>query len=200
MTIQHVKCPKCRTGANIPVAMATVRCPKCAHIWNPNEPEDSEEDPDNPSSASGSKRMSGSSAKLVKVVGGVVGALLVLAIVVGAVRYLTQSDSRTGQPLGQASNPAPAARPTPVATPEPYREIKLPESTRQQIYRDYRTAAGSSVEKPIPLPKDWDSRKALDATLNKVLERELTLHASMHNIEVDDVIEILKEGNAKKWK
>lgn len=200
MTIQHVKCPKCRTGANIPIAMATVRCPKCAHIWNPNEPEDSEEDPDNPSAASGSKRISGSSAKLAKMVGGVVAALLVLAIVVGASWYLTQSNSRTGQTLGQASSSAPVAMPSPVATTEPYRVIKLPESTRQKIYRDYRTAANTSVEKPIPLPKNWDSRKALDATLNKVLERELTMHASMHNIEVDDVIEILKEGNAKKWK
>ncbi len=94
----------------------------------------------------------------------------------------------------------PVVQQTQPVNAEPYREIALPESTRQQIYHDYRQAAGSTVEKQVPIPKDSAVRGALGRTLGQTLDREITLHASIHNISEDDVKEIIKEGNAKQWK
>lgn len=205
MSIRRANCPRCSTAVNIPAAMATVRCPSCESIWNPNASEQVQDGPGKETSGGRPKLKSGSRNKGVLVGGAVAGVILIL-VIAGGVFWLinrpTTSPATTPQPAKLVQQARSQATESPTPQPpvsEPYREIDLPESTRQQIYRDYRTAAGSSVDKPIPLPKDWNSRKALDATLNKILDRELTLHASMHNIEVDDVIEIIKEGNAKRW-
>jgi len=199
MSIQHVKCPKCRTGANVPVAMATVRCPGCAHIWNPNEPE-SEGDQGVDAPAKKKSKGSGGNARLVR---NIIGALLLVGIVGGAAWYFTQSESSGSSEtlLTQQARPSARQQPVAIATPaEPYREIKLPELTRKQIYRDYRLASKTTVEKPIPLPKKWDSRAAVDATMSAVLENQITLHANINNVSNEDIAEVIKEGNAKKWK
>ncbi len=134
----------------------------------------------------------------MKIVGALCGAVLGIALIAGGIWYLRQPDSAP-TPASAFAQPKPPAQQSLTVATEPFREIDLPESTRQQIYRDYRTAKGSAVGQPIPMPKEWASRKAVDATLGNIVDRELTLHASIHNIQVDDVVEIIKEGNAKKW-
>ncbi|MCH5374319.1 MAG: hypothetical protein JJ992_10095, partial [Planctomycetes bacterium] len=44
------------------------------------------------------------------------------------------------------------------ATPEPYREIDLPEETRRRIYNDYRRMARTTVEVPLLLPQGTKAR------------------------------------------
>ncbi len=198
MAIQRVNCPRCGTAANVPVGMASVRCSSCGSVWNPSEPTDQKHAADEASSAAVSAPKS--SLNTAKLAGGVFSTLLVLAFVCGAVWYLSPATPDAVPLSDPTPKPVTIAKQAEAPPPESYREISLPESTRQKIYRDYRMSAGTSVEKPIPLPKEWKSRQALDATFNSILERELTLHASVHNISVDDVTEILKEGNAKQWK
>lgn len=43
MTIQRLKCPKCRTAVNVPPTMASVRCPNCGQIWKIGDDSASEE-------------------------------------------------------------------------------------------------------------------------------------------------------------
>lgn len=181
----------------MPVAMATVRCPGCGHIWNPNEEPQGDDDVQ-----VATKRKSKTAGVNAKLVGTILGVLLLLSVVGGAAWYFSQSEPRGNsetllalQPTTSTSPPAATIAP-PV---EPYREISLSEETRKQIYRDYRLASKTTVEKPIPLPKKWDSRAAVDATMNIVLEREIMLHATAHNVSSDDIAEVIKEGNAKKW-
>ena len=208
MSIRCVHCPRCRAAANISAGMATVRCSSCGSIWNPNDsPQTQVSDSSVAQAKKSHSRSQAESPPLTqngaaKIIGGMLVAGLGIGLITGGMWYLRQPDATTTTSRTVSTEQATPVSPVPQgkATPiKPYREIDLPESTRQQIYRDYRTAKGSSVGKPIPMPKDWDSRKAVDATLTNMLDRELTLHASIHNIQVDDIVQIINEGNAKGW-
>jgi hypothetical protein len=85
------------------------------------------------------------------------------------------------------------------AIPEPYREIDLPEETRRRIYDDYRRMARTTVEVPLPLPQGTKVRASLEDTLGKAHDRELLHFAALHDISVDEVQEVIKEGDAKRW-
>ena len=85
------------------------------------------------------------------------------------------------------------------ATPEPYREIRLPEDTRRRIYNDYRQVARTTVETPLILPQGTKARASLEDMLQKTYDRELMRFAALHDISVDDVKEVIKEGDAKVW-
>ncbi len=204
MSIRRVQCPSCHATANIPAGMAKVRCSSCGSIWNPNDtaPAQVSDAAIGLAKKTRSKSKSTNQNSAVKIIAGGLVGVLGIGLISGGVWYLRQPDSTPTTTSAVATQPATPATPLALndVTPmESYREVDLPESTRQQIYRDYRTAKGSSVGKPIPMPKQWDSRQAVDATLSNVLDRELTLHASIHNIQVDDVVQIIKEGNAKEW-
>ena len=80
-----------------------------------------------------------------------------------------------------------------------FREIKLPEATRKRIYEDYRAVARTTIEKPLPLPQGSPARPALEQMLQKALDRELNRFAALHNISLDDVHEVILEGDAKSW-
>ena len=83
--------------------------------------------------------------------------------------------------------------------PQEYRVVNLPEETRRRIYDDYRTVARTSVEAPLALPQSGKLRRTMEGTLEGVFERELARFAALHDITVDDVKEVIKEGDAKGW-
>ncbi len=85
------------------------------------------------------------------------------------------------------------------STPEPYREIRLPEDMRRRIYDDYRKVARTTVETPLILPQGTGARASLENMLQKTYDRELMHFAALHDITVDDVKEVIKEGDAKVW-
>jgi hypothetical protein len=86
------------------------------------------------------------------------------------------------------------------ATPEPeYRVVDLPEPTRREIYDDYREAARTTREKPLPLFQDSAPRSAMERMLQETLDREIRRLAALHDISVNDIKQIIAEGDAKGW-
>ena len=83
--------------------------------------------------------------------------------------------------------------------PEPYRIIDKDEETRKRIYADYRKVARTTVEVPLVLPQGKKARASLEDTLQKTFDRELVAFAALHDITVEDVKEVIKEGDAKVW-
>lgn len=80
-----------------------------------------------------------------------------------------------------------------------YQVIRLQESDRKKLYSAYRGVARTTVEKPLPLPQGSPPRKALEVMLQQTLDRELMRLAALYNISIDDVNEVIKEGNANYW-
>ncbi len=196
MSIRSIQCPGCRTTLNVPVAMANVKCPSCETIWNVDNPgaaklgaaaiaAKQEEAP-------AEKANDGKTQQAAIVAALVGGAMVMFAIVGISIMLLNQ----TPPPQAASTEEEETIKPR---NPVPYRIVKLPEEQRKRIYDDYRTVAETTVEKALILPQGTRARKSLEVMLEKTYDRELVHFAMLHDIEVDDVAEIIKEGDAKVW-
>lgn len=195
MSIRRVTCPGCGAEANVPAALASVKCPACGVVWNPAKaaasPSPAAKNPPDAQAVGEAEGMTHSAAALIA---GLVGGGMALMATLGLVFFL----------LNREPSPAEVAaveveQTIKPATPEPYREINLPEETRRRIYNDYRKVARTTVEKPLILPQGTRARATLEDTLQKTYDRELLHFAALHDITVDDVKEVIKEGDAKQW-
>lgn len=191
MSIRRVTCPGCGTAANVPAALTNARCPSCGTVWNINQPVAPKPQPSEAEEkvAAAKTDTSGALAMAALVGGG-----LLLMILIGTVVIV----------VGRSPTPSPTAATENEETikprqPEPYRVVDLPEATRRRIYDDYRKVARTTVETPLILPQGTRPRKLLEDTLQKTYDRELNRFAALHDINVDDVQEIIKEGDAKNW-
>ncbi|TWU46344.1 hypothetical protein Poly51_57400 [Rubripirellula tenax] len=196
MSIRRIQCPGCDATLNVAATMTNVKCPTCATVWNVG----------NPSAAQISvtaKQMrqaaepepvkDKASTQNMAIVAGLVGGAMVLLAFIGlTVMMLGQSPP----PSAASTEPEETIKPR---QPQPYRVVKLPEEQRMRIYADYRTVARTTVETPLILPQGTRARKSLEVMLEKTYDRELVAFAALHDIEVDDVQEIIKEGDAKVW-
>ncbi len=177
--------------------MTNVRCPSCATIWNVGNPGAAQIPAGVKQAQAESESTSGddgSGNTAVIIVSLVCGAMFLIAIVGIGILIL----SRTPDPsvVAQQQQQEETIKPR---VPEDYRVIRLPEATRRRIYDDYRKVARTTVETPLPLPENWRIREGLEDTLEKTFERELMRFAALHDITVDDVKEVIKEGDAKQW-
>ena len=75
----------------------------------------------------------------------------------------------------------------------------LSEEMRKKVYLDYRSVARTTLEKPLPLPQGSPPRQALEDMLQKTFDREIMRFAALHRITVEDIHEVIKEGDAKQW-
>ncbi len=195
MSIRRVTCPQCGTTANVPAAMASVKCPSCGTVWNAN---DSSAAPTQPTPSESSQTNLGpvdspGDASSVALLAGLVGGAMLMMAMIGLLVFLL------GRPADSTQVSAEVEETIKPATPEPYREIDLPEETRRRIYSDYRKMARTTVEQPLPLPQGGAARASLEDMLQKTHDRELMHFAALHDITVDDVKEVIKEGDAKVW-
>lgn len=195
MSIRRVTCPGCRAEANVPVAMTNARCAACGTVWNVMQgvaamsPPPSKQAEDEIAAAAETPAPA-TAALLVGLVGGVMFLMATIGLIVFVV-------TRPPDPaLVSAAEPEQTIKP---AIPEPYREIRLPEEARRRIYRDYRTVARTTVEAPLILPQGTKARQNLEVMLEKTYDRELLHFAALHDITVDEVKEVIKEGDAKVW-
>lgn len=211
MAIRRVTCPGCGAAANVPATMTNAKCPECGMVWNLNSAvaNVARTAATNPAAghagaviAGGAKRAEqdvmlpeeNDSTATAALVAGLVGGGMMLLAMIGLVAFLV---SRPPDPsLASAVEVEETVKP---ATPEPYRVIKLPEEHRRRIYNDYRTVARTTVEKPLILPQGTKARASLEDMLQKTYDRELLHFAALHDITVDDVKEVIKEGDAKVW-
>ena len=82
---------------------------------------------------------------------------------------------------------------------ESFRVVKLPEEHRRRIYAQTRKTAKVTTEKPLLLPKGGAVRQSLENMLQDTHDMGLGQIAALHDISVEDVSEIIKEGDAKQW-
>ena len=201
MSIRSVNCPKCGTAANIPAAMTNVRCSSCGTVWNVNQP--TAATPASSPSRTSSEDDSGGSASQhqLALFAGVGSVLALLAIAGIAIAFFVGvPEEPAPEPVVQKPvQPVAVVEEPPVEVEPNYREVKLPESTRKLIYREYRMLVSSSTEKKIPVMKGSPVERTLSHTLGKTVDREITHWALIHNITEDDVMQIVAEGDAKRW-
>lgn len=197
MSIRRTNCPGCGTALNIPAAMVNVKCPACATVWNVNHPAASKQNVEAKAAANATEEPADEpqekhqDAANAAIVAGLVGGGMMLIAIFGLGIVILNR-----QPPAVTAQVEETIKPT---TPEPYRIIDLPEEHRMRIYKDYRTVARTTVEKPLILPQGTKARQNLEVMLQQTFDRELTHFAALHDISVDDVKEVIKEGDAKVW-
>lgn len=200
-------CPGCGKTGNYPSSIVQLRCAQCGMIFS-NVATSRSALAKNQGGQGNSAKDKGSQVVLITAVV-VVGSILLLAGV-GAVStvFLVSSGPATNQ------------KPDPVITPpqddtkatdssdtgnldddQPvnYRIIRLSEEMRKKVYLDYRSVARTTLEKPLPLPQGSPPRQALEDMLQKTFDREIMRFAALHRISVEDIHEVIKEGDAKQW-
>ena len=151
MSIKSVSCPRCNAAMNVPASMASTRCPSCGETFAIAA-----------AGAGQAKSQRGADAKSVAidddddgraddrtgqwlVVGGVAGLAVVGLILL--VVFSGGGDEEPEKPKLPVRTQATVVEnlnldETPADTE--YREVNLPESTRQQIYRDSTHMIASS--------------------------------------------------------
>lgn len=214
MSVRAVTCPGCGINVNVPIAMANVKCPSCSTVWNVNQPSAAQRPatakrPATAAAKSDDNAEKGTGSQVsVAMMAAMVGGGLLLFTVVGVAAVLMTGDSSQANSSSDAGNSTPTASqgdsgasPATIkpAVPEEYRIIRLPEATRRRIYDDYRKVARTSVETPLMAPQGTRLRQATEGMLQGVFDRELARFAALHDITVDDVKEVIKEGDAKGW-
>ena len=80
-----------------------------------------------------------------------------------------------------------------------FREVDLPESRRQELYRELTIARSTTVDAKIPGGDRTKIGQFVQGNLGSVFDRELELQALANNVSKEDLGEILKEGDKKGW-
>lgn len=175
--------------------MANVKCPACATVWNVNtQAAAAKGAPANAAEEKPAKsEEEDNSFANIAIIGGLVGGLLMLVTFLGLAIVILNRDSPPSTATAEIED---TIKPL---EPEEYRIISKDEATRRRIYKDYRTVAKTSVERPLILPQGTRARQNLEDMLQKTFDRELMHFAALHDITVDDVKEVIKEGDAKVW-
>ena len=189
MSVRRVTCPSCNASANVMPTMTNIKCPSCGAVWNVNNPVAKK-----PQAANQSETDDSSDEPNIALFAGIGGGAIVLLAIVGmSIAFsLPTKEKKQSEPAAET-----------VAAEEPpadFRVVtKLSEKTRQEIYFDYRRMAASSIEKKVFVAKDSPVGKALDDMLHKTVDREITHFSLIHNVTEDDIMQIVAEGDAKKW-
>ncbi len=193
MSIRRVNCPGCGIEVNVPAAMANVKCPSCATVWNVNNPAAAEKSAaakaaEKPAEEDSEDATNANAALIAGIVGGAMMLIAMIGILLIVINR-EPTPTRTAE-VEDTIKPL---------EPEPYRVINRPEEQRKRIYNDYRTVARTTVEVPLVLPQGTKPRELMEDTLQKTFDRELMAFAALHDITIDDVKEVIKEGDAKVW-
>ena len=145
MSVRPMNCPGCQIAVNVPVAMASVKCPSCGVIFNPNAPVAPKKPEPDAAQQADDEETQAAMGKAAIVVGMVGGTMMLLAMI-GLTLIVIQ---REPDPATVKKVVEDTIKP---AIPEDYREIKLPEEHRKRIYKEERMVARSTVEQPLILP------------------------------------------------
>lgn len=215
MSTRTVRCPKCDAVANIPAAMVNFRCGTCGHVWNVGQSSaqpssvtpagggvkrvpDAADQLAGPDESATAKSSSNTSAAVAMIAFVLVGMAVMGVLGVLVLDIMDSPGSEDGTAANQTSSSISTEETIKPRDPEPYREVRLPEDQRKRVYGQTREVARTTVEKPLPLPQG-NARKMMEDTLQKIFDRELNALAALHNVTYEDVLEIIKEGDAKNW-
>ncbi|QEF99402.1 hypothetical protein Mal15_34660 [Stieleria maiorica] len=206
MSIKRVQCPQCNVPINVPASMASTQCPSCGGVFSISA---AASQASNPQPARPAKTVtnddddsdSGDRIGQWLVVGGVAGLAVVgLILLVLFSGGSTEEPEKPEVPMRSQAQVVEDLKLEQTPGEVEYREVDLPESTRQKIYRDYSQMIASSFGKAKKIPKSGVAGQALNQTLGAVVDREVTHIALTHGITEEDVAQIYAEGQAKGWK
>ncbi len=108
-------------------------------------------------------------ANMAMIAGLVGGAMMLIAILGLAIVILNREPPPSQTAVAEVEETI-----KPFDTGTLSRVIDLPEEQRRRIYKDYRTVARTTVEKPLFLPQGSKPRQNLEDMLQKTFDRELT--------------------------
>ncbi|WP_182869713.1 hypothetical protein [Stieleria mannarensis] len=206
MSIKRVQCPQCNAAINVPASMASTRCPTCGGVFSisaaasqASHPQPTR--PNNPDVTDKDDSDAGDRIGQWLVVGGVAG-LAVVGLILLVVFSGGSADEpeKPEVPMRSQAQVVEDLKLDETPGETEYREVDLPESTRQKIYRDYSQMIASSFGKAKKIPKSGVAGQTLNKTLGAVVDREVTHMALTHGITEEDVAQIYAEGQAKGWK
>lgn len=212
MSVRSLTCPKCQTKINVPAAMQTARCPACGSVFtmgsataagqgaasnNATSEDDAlrraaghrEKDGDeNSDEKSNDPRMiylACAGALAIMIAFGVIGVLVISP---------TNADLETqnpekAQPVFQEATPAELAS---------LNIVNIPEERRRRIYDDMRKTARMTKEKPLMIP-GTAVRGKLEGMLDATYENSIQQLAALHDLRIEDIRNIVKEGDMKNW-
>ncbi|MEM9644654.1 MAG: hypothetical protein AAF989_06655 [Planctomycetota bacterium] len=183
-----------------------MKCSKCGKVWNTKAEEDeTEQKVDVAAKMAGIHTGKGVNEDGTKKTSPAVLAFAVVAAIAGICGLGFYIWSGTGtQSNGIIADEAPAYGDSPEPDPDDvvwvapeYREINMPEEKRKSIYMDTRKTAATSIEAPLLLL--GVARTTMEKTLQQTYDAELRKLAALHDIPIEDMKQLVNEGDAKKW-
>lgn len=203
MTVRSLSCPKCAVKVNVLATMQTVRCPGCGNIFStsasavPTAAGGGGQPPQGAAhsrekTAAGEQR-DNSTMMLLAVGGGLAMVLLLCAV---GIWTLTQSNEAPDKLVQEEIQPV-----LREATAEELAALKIvdiPEPQRRQIYDEVRASAETTTEKALLVP-GGKVRENLENMLDATYENSLRQLAALHDMSVDQVRDIVLEGDLKNW-
>lgn len=210
MSVRAVQCPQCGTTSRVPAVVVHARCPSCGEVFHAEtaspggKAAGGRRSPAgggaSPGQSTNSSRGHSSTGPIVAVVSGV-GAILII-VLAGLLYWVFRSQPSTAEPQVEAAAEASAAD-KPVLQEPTQAEldalviVDLPEETRRRIYDQVRKTAVMSVEKPLMMPEQI--RGSTERTLQGVYDESLQQLAALHDVSVEEVEQIVVEGDTKNW-
>ncbi|MCC9601174.1 zinc-ribbon domain-containing protein [Stieleria sp. JC731] len=201
MSIKRLSCPGCGTTMNVPASMAKAQCPSCGQVFLTNQPSSANAPTParGPSEKQPTGRKPGSESKMMQWVAVLGVSFIAMAILIGMTFLRVTDAQEEAAKADQIAAEQQAQAEIEAKKNLEYRVVDLPESTRQQIYRDYSAMTNSMNRNSKKIPKSGAAGKAFNSLMQKTADREATHFALMHNITEEDVMQIVIEGQAKDW-
>ncbi|WDQ16429.1 hypothetical protein [Rhodopirellula sp. P2] len=206
MTHRSVRCPQCKTTANVPASVVTARCPSCGHVFSVDSAQVVEAPQATTAKPKKKKSPSASGDLNVPLVAGVLGGVLMFAMVgVLAVMFLSDSSDSSHTSDSQASDAAPSEADQPVLVVLSDAELaalpvaNVPENKRRLIYDQIRASARTTIEAPLLVPDGNPLRASLEKNQQAIHDNSMRQLAALHDVSLDDMALITTEGDAKNW-
>lgn len=208
MSNRSVRCPQCKTTANVPPSVVTARCPSCGHVFSVESARVAAE-PQPTAAKPRTKKSSSPAGDLnVPLLAGVLGGVVIFAMVgILAVMFLTGSESTPSSGTGDSQDPAVASAENdkPVLVTLTDQELaalpiaSVPETKRREVYDQIRGSARTTIEAPLLVPDGNPLRTTLEKNQQAIHDNSMRQLAALHDISLDDIALITTEGDAKNW-
>ncbi len=202
MSVKTILCTKCRTSMNVPAAMQSIRCSSCGHVFaaaaaaNAAAAERDEavlRDAAGPTEDTSDESKHDDSTMLFVAVGGALVFVALLCVV--GIWTLTSGDDSAKVAEEELKPVLQEATAEELAA---LRIANIPEEQRRRIYDDIRASARTTTERALMVPGS-NVRAKLEDMLDATHENTIRQLAALHDITVEQVRDIVIEGDVKNW-
>jgi LSD1 subclass zinc finger protein len=202
MSVKTILCTKCRASLNVPAGMQTIRCSACGNVFaaaaaaNAAAAEREEallRDAAGPIEDASDESKDDNSTMLFVAVG---GALAVVALLCFVGVWMLASGDNSAKVADEDLKPV--LREATAEELAALRIANIPEEQRRRIYDDIRASARTTTERALMVPGS-NVRAKLEDMLDATHENTIRQLAALHDITVEQVRDIVVEGDVKNW-